>query len=73
MIENYNIRFEKSNEQARKNKELQSASKNNFSPPPLINFSVYMKNHYDNAHGGLDNIVKYQILDSCVRDFYDEK
>lgn len=67
-MEMYNRRFELNNECARKGDETRKKVKG--SPPPFIQFCVYLKLHAQNEKGQFDEIIKWLILDSCVREQY---
>lgn len=51
-----------------------------FKPPNLLNAAIFMKNHIDNSSitylyedNKYENIIKWTILDSCVRDLHPNK
>lgn len=67
-MEMYNRRFEMNNECSRRSEEARKKVKG--SPPPFIQFCVYLKLHHNNDKGVYDDIVKWLILDSCVRETY---
>ncbi|KAL4443149.1 hypothetical protein ABPG74_002216 [Tetrahymena malaccensis] len=68
IIDMYTRRFELNNECARKGDDARKKVKG--SPPPFIQFCVYLKLHPKNDKGQFDDLIKWLILDSCVREHY---
>ena len=80
ILDQYQRKFEFVNEQGRLLKN--NHEKITFKPPNLLNAAIFMKNHIENSSityitnmkdNKYENMIKWTILDSCVRDLHPNK